>query len=389
MKRRFQTFRAFSLCAIFWPDDGNNSARAEDILNFQQFVLDARSHLQKIKEKELKQKLTGLENLIEADRKVGPLLREVFAGRADAESAGKEIRQLVPDADTKKALVEFYKAAFTAAQTPEDPATRDEKIRRSEIDVARGERRLKANKAINKGFRILSDGITAGDTDAAKDLADAAIEAVRLLGLAEMYQPNVFGKIAKGKMVWPILATGESGWEREAGRRVADLGVGDDLVVFKARFRKARGYDENLPGRRWAKAAVRTIEETQLRCLRIGLLTRDFKSPAAFADFCMEKGWDIRPSPEWQKKACALGSFTQASRDQWAATIRDMIRVQMPDFHTCPEWQNQRNAAKARGCESKGIIQNRILDDICDALKSIAPEKRGDVYGNSTAEVPQ
>jgi len=357
--------------------------------NFQEFVLDARGHLLKAQQRDLGQQKAKFQKLLEADRQAGPLIKAVFEGRLDANEAGVEIRKLVPDPQTKKELVDFYKAAIAVKPTPVDGANSEKEIRRKEINIARREKLLKAQTALQRGFRLLSDGIYAGDADAANDLAEAAIQGSRLLRAAEALHPDLFSRIAKGKPVWPVLATGETGWEKDAILRLANLGVGDDLVVYKARFRRARGCDENLPARRWAKAAVRTVEETQLRWLGLGFIIRDFGSSGAFADFCLKHGWDFRPNPKWLKKARTLRGFTQASKQQWAATIRDMIREQIPDFHLRDEWKNQRNAAKASGRDTKGVIQNRILDDICDALDSIAPSGRGTVYGNSTAEIPQ
>ncbi len=53
-----------------------------------------------------------------------------------------------------------------------------------------------------------------------------------------------------------------------------------------------------------------------------------------------------------------------------------MIREQKPDFHTSPEWENQRNTARHRGRDTRGEIQNAILDDIVSALRRIAPSAK-------------
>jgi hypothetical protein len=47
----------------------------------------------------------------------------------------------------------------------------------------------------------------------------------------------------------------------------------------------------------------------------------------------------------------------------------------MPDFHTQPEWANQRRTAVANERDSVGEIQNAILDDIVSALARLAPGK--------------
>jgi hypothetical protein len=64
--------------------------------------------------------------------------------------------------------------------------------------------------------------------------------------------------------------------------------------------------------------------------------------------------------------------------------MRDMIRQQLPDFHTRPEWKNQRSTAAQGARNTVGEVQNAILDDIASALKRIAPPCR-----NSPAESRQ
>ena len=60
----------------------------------------------------------------------------------------------------------------------------------------------------------------AGDVDAAKDLAEAAISATSWLQMAERVCPEVFGRLARMRTEWPVLADEEPGWERDAVRRV-------------------------------------------------------------------------------------------------------------------------------------------------------------------------
>lgn len=154
---------------------------------------------------------------------------------------------------------------------------------------------------------------------------------------------------------------------------IAELELGADLRGFKAEFRKARGVEAHLPARRWAKAAVRAIEETRFRILMFGNLLRGFGSAEALAEFCLKRGWEITPAPAWVSKAARLKEFSTASLREWKAVVRDLVREQMPDFHQRPEWAPQRNSAAARGRDTPGELQNAILDDICSALERIAP----------------
>jgi hypothetical protein len=94
----------------------------------------------------------------------------------------------------------------------------------------------------------------------------------------------------------------------------------------------------------------------------------------------LEQGtWKRGVEPAWVSKAKDLPDFLQTPnvRKQWADVIREMIRQELPDFHTRPEWENQRRSCKASNklagkSPSKGDFQNAIFDDIIPALKTIA-----------------
>jgi hypothetical protein len=158
------------------------------------------------------------------------------------------------------------------------------------------------------------------------------------------------------------------------------------MAFFKARFRQPRGAEINLPARTWAKAAVRTIEETRFRFLAFGSLMKGFGSAEALTDYCMETGWDFGQSADWVNDVTKLGIFSVESLPAWKRAIRKIIRQQMPDFHTRSEWATQRASAIARGRDTRGEVQNAILDDICSALERLAPAKQ---CRNSPAEFRQ
>jgi hypothetical protein len=363
--------RLVSLCGIFCPRESDRAIVDQDRSIFEEFCIDARSHVLRAEQRKIAREKTKFREFVKVFPRVANLICEAFKEPPGTKDTSSKIQKLVPEREIKLQIFEVFKTAITAK--PTDIAKRKEEINRMEIDLARRGKLLKAKTAITNGLFALSAASQAGDADAAEGLAEAAILASRLLRYWETFQPELSRRVAKLKVEWPVLATSDTGWEKEAVRRIAELGVGDDLVRFKARFRAARGCDENLPARRWAKAAVRTIEETRFRLLRFELIARDFGSIEALTDFGMERGWHVCPGAKWARKICTIRRFTKASKGPWSSAIREMIREQIPDFHTRGEWQNQRNAAKESGRETKGLVQNRILDDICDALESIAP----------------
>jgi hypothetical protein len=197
--------------------------------------------------------------------------------------------------------------------------------------------------------------------------------AVRYLAFLERSQPELVGRIARQKAMWPLLTYGARGWERDAARYLSKLNLGADLAFLKVRLRQPRGAGIDLPARAWAKAAVRTIEETRLRLLLFARLIDEFGPPEAFADFCLEAGWGFGESARWVDDVAKLGKFSLEELPLWKSAVRNIIRQQIPDFHTRSEWSTQRASAIARGRGTPGEIKNAILDDIVSALERLVP----------------
>ena len=285
----------------------------------------------------------------------------------------------MPDKETLRELFDLYKQA--AKTTPDEVNRLKEDIERKEADIKRRDALLRAHSSIHSGIGVLVKAAEAGDTDAADILADVAIEAAHFLYLVEMNHVQIFQEIARNKNHWPILATDVPGWEKKALSRITDLRLGANTQLFRVQLRKARGHDENLPARMWAKMAVTTIEQTRLRFLLYGKILGDFGSAESLADFCLQNSWSISEHPTWAAEACKLRAFSKDSHREWAMVIREIIREQVPDFHTHDDWKNQRNTAKASGRETRGVVQNRILNDISDALERLAPDNAQPVAG--------
>jgi hypothetical protein len=361
--------RTFNLHASFTP----NGPEANDAGKFVEFWQEAKERTQELRMKELRRRKTRMKKLQAAVRKTQPIVRKVLRNEVSVEVAAQKIKRLAPDKDLAGELFDHWKKA--AAATPATVARQKKKIVRDKADLRRRERLRKAGKAVHRGLCVLMEAVMAGDADAAEDLADAAISATRYLYLAERSSPDVFSRVARAQIQWPVLASEEAGWEKDTVRRVAELDLGANLQIFKVRFRRARGTDANLPARLWAKAAVRVAEETRWRMFTFAQLGSDFDSSEAFADFCVEAGWRLGSRPKWINSAAELEVFSQATLPKWKRVIRQIIREAMPDFHTQPEWANQRRTAVANERDSVGEIQNAILDDIVSALARLAPGK--------------
>jgi hypothetical protein len=210
------------------------------------------------------------------------------------------------------------------------------------------------------------DAASAGDKRAAEFLLNVAAEAALLVGCLAERQPQMMQDIARKQVAWPIFATTQLGWEKDAVARLTQLGLGLDKTEVDTRFRKALGQDQNYPGRLWAKNAVRCVNTT--RCLQRALSRKTITG----ADL-WQGPWRRGKEPAWAAKTGELPDFSKASVRQWTEVVREMIREQIPDFHLRPEWQSQWNSCKQRERGTKGAIQNTILDDIVDALRTVAP----------------
>ncbi len=238
-----------------------------------------------------------------------------------------------------------------------------------------GERIEQAFEAISTGVNVLFDLANADSSEAAKRLTTGIIHACLKLMLLEKAKPELTKLVAQDQTLWPLLTRGEPGWEKKAVRRVAKLNLGEGLGMWRTRFRNARGSDANLPARRWAKAAVRTIESTRMRYALFHELVKNTGSAENLAVLCEQGGWEFGERPAWVEGAAKLSTLSPETLPAWKAVIRRLIREEKPDFHAHDDWITQRNTAKASGRDTLGEIQNAILDDIMSALSRIVPRE--------------
>lgn len=214
---------------------------------------------------------------------------------------------------------------------------------------------------------MLAERANAGDSDAIRDLVRVGHEVIQFLLIAKLAHPELVRTVSKSEGLWPVLISRKSTWEKNVTAQLRGLELGTDLDVFHVRFESPRGPDENYPARQWAKAAVRNLEETRWRFVIYGQYRSEFQQMVYQGDA------DLASIPPWTEAACRLPLLSTQTVPTWGKVIRDMIREQVPDFHTQPEWENQRKTALHSGRNTMGEIRNAILDDIVSALKRIAP----------------
>jgi len=324
----------------------------------------------------LRVKEQSLQKLLPILEKSAAVLESRAAGEFDWETAQKKLREICPDKGTQMEVIKFLWPTLQerldlAGEEPsankQDPAEKERESAGGNEDLAKSGELLDAAEQVQKALGIVSDQVLAGVECAIEQAAAMAEHAVALLLIAQKLHPEMTRKVAARRMHWPMLGSREPGWARRAAARLESLQVGRNLECLRARFREARGADENYPARQWAKAAVRMLEDTRRRFI----IYADYKEE--FREMILDGKMELAPAPRWVDEVLQLRAFSSATARQWGKVVREMIREEMPDFHTAPEWQNQRNTAKQSCRDSPGEIRNAILDDISSALTRIAP----------------
>lgn len=295
--------------------------------------------------------------------KVNPILRDVFAERLSIEKAAQRIRELAPDAETRGRLSHWFHEGVKEQMKLPEQREREAATAKQEIDIQ--QRAL----SMNAHLHYFCEAASKGDAGAAREVVKVATHASQTVMLLEKLHPELLRPLARQTSLWPGLISTDVEASRSTFRRVEALGLGADVYWQTLRFRQARGADENYPARLWAKAAVRTIEDTRLRLVAYGRLPKE-----CILAGLRKKGIGLAALPKWCEAAARLRKFSQSECAAWMKVIREMIRAELPDFHLRPQWQNVRSSVERSRCGGKGEVQNAILDDIASALERLAPE---------------
>lgn len=359
--------RHAAIHAKFNPEGG----KSEDVAGLRDLWIEVQHHVNREHGKELRKKEREQREFQDAVDKLMPIVQAVMEGKQDAEKSSDEVFRRVPDESMRTKVFDLFSKIIEGKVETRSREEIDTASRR----IAASDKAIKTSNTILNALIRLSEAAEAGDEQAAEALLRAATSATVFLASAAHRNPERFKKLAGMTNMWPVMAENKPGWEKSAVEEMNELGLGEKLAFLKTRLRPVRGSDVALPARRWAKCAIRTIDETRWRFpLFVGMI-RDLGGTEAWVSFASQYNWDIRPFPDWVKPAMALKEFSVATFDDWKVVVREIIREQTPDFHLRPEWVTQRATAAANGRTTPGEIQNAILDDIVSALKRLAPDK--------------
>jgi hypothetical protein len=349
--------------------DGNSR---DELKLLMDLWIEVQSHLNRVNARELRQKAREEQELGDAIHKLSPLVASVLQGERDGASIADDVIRLVPDETLRRKVFDCY--SDLSKQEPETRTPEERAAQEKELEAR--DKALKCGSTILNSLTRLSDATEKGDLAAAKELLEAATTAVGLLTMATSRHPQLFKELAAMAKMWPVLASDEPGWEKAAVSQVDGLELGKRLACLKTRLRPLRGSDVALPARRWARAAVQTIDETRWRLPFFVQMTDKLGGSDEWAEFATLHNWGTVEYPDWTKAAMALQPLSVETFDSWKAVVREIIREQMADFHLLPEWATQRMTAESNGRGTPGEIQNAILDDIISALKRLVPEAR-------------
>ncbi|MFZ1220597.1 MAG: hypothetical protein WAO00_14985 [Chthoniobacterales bacterium] len=359
--------RMLRLAGEFKPPGTKPSGQVSSLAEFATLFCEARDLRLKHDRRELRER----KRIFAVFPNVGRVLHKYLSGDIPPEETARRIRKLCPDDKVARAALDFFSAP------PPEPSSK-EQLAKKKGDIERSGRILKSWSEGSRHIGILAGYAHAGDADAIEDLVGIGHHAVQSLMIAKLTHPEAVRAISRSKALWPLLVSSRSPWEKSAAQQLEGLELGRDMEPFYVRFERPRGADENYPARQWARAAVRTLEETRWRHLTYWQYSGEFQELV----FAGKAG--LAKIPRWAGESCGLKLLSKETAPAWAKVMRDMIREQLPDFHTRPEWKNQRSTAAHSVRNTVGEVQNAILDDITSALKRVAPGCR-----NSPAEPRQ
>jgi hypothetical protein len=241
-------------------------------------------------------------------------------------------------------------------------ARKEGELKLAKRKCRRAGQRLRDSRVILEAVQRLFDSATKfDDEDAAKELHEAAQTACAFLGFLSKGKPELIRPCARIAQTWPLLIAVSPGSRKEAEETMKHLQLGADTIY--GRLRTERAFRESTPARTYARVLVETIWINRL--LIFELSERLHAMQLMDPDFTT----DFEELPQWFKLIAPLPPFSTSSANRWGKAAREVLRRECPEFHLRPEWSSVRRAFEAH---EKGRVQNKILDKIVSAMRTIA-----------------
>ena len=241
-------------------------------------------------------------------------------------------------------------------------ATQEQQLKASRRAARKTEQHLRDDRCILDALsRLFNSAAKRDDPDAAKALHAAAQSACAFLGFLSKQKPQLVRPIARISQTWPLLLKMQPGSLKKAQSKLEALEVGADTIY--GRLRVNRAFNEQTPARAYARVLVETIWTNRLL---LPELSERIQAMQTMDPLCK---FDFEDVPSWFTLIARLPPFSTASVPSWAKAAREILRAECPEFHERPEWGSVR---RAFGPREKGRIQNKILDKIASAMRTIA-----------------
>jgi hypothetical protein len=252
-------------------------------------------------------------------------------------------------------------------------AGREQQLRESRRAARKTEQHLRDDRCILDALsRLFNSAAKRDDHEAAKALHAAAQNACAFLGFLAKQKPQLVRPIARISQMWPLLLKVHPGSLRKAQSKLEALEVGADTIY--GRLRVNRAFNEQTPARAYARALVETIWVNRL------LLPELSERVQAMQTMDPRYKFDFVDLPSWFTLIAGLPPFSTSSVPLWAKAAREMLRAECSEFHERPEWLSVR---RAFGPRERGRIQNKILDKIASAMRTIARSETNAAAQNS------
>lgn len=283
----------------------------------------------------------------------------------------KARRRLLATGLSKEELRTLFENSVTPGTELEQKelAGKEAELARSESErkvekrqLRRTEQHLDDARMIFEAMQRLFDAACERDEQSAVvELHEAAQTACALLGFLASKKPDLVRPRARISQSWPVLIGIRPDAHKQVAEKLKHLQLGADTIY--GRLRIERAFRESTTARRYARLLVETIwinrlliPELSERVQAMQIMDPDFTT-------------DFQALPEWLKLVAALPAFSVSAVAQWGATAREILRAEYPDFHLRPEWSSVRTAFEPH---EKGRIQNKILDKVVSAMRTIA-----------------
>jgi len=345
----------------FVPPGVKATAATKEFLKFREV-----EHLIRTRQLEVRRKAVDLRT--RRQRQVLEIAQTalLLSGSAEAEkNASAKIKGMRIHSDAEKeAVFSDVKDLFEGQRKP-SPGFSAKTSRHSVAAINRERRLLDKEIEVTDSVTELVRAAMKGDRNAAGHLKAIAEYATVQLGIASKTKPELFRPLAEKSGLWPVVASINPQWVREAQQNLSSINFGSK--IFYAHV-KPHVFDQHVPARRWARQVFEALE-----CNRERFADPD--APTRLLAFVRcDHNVRLRPIPRWAYAAGQLPLFGQSSAKQWAALSREMLREEVPQLEKHPDWESV--TRRFEHLKSKdGVVRNKILDAIGSALCSLAREK--------------